>query len=132
MCVHDSAVLRLCALGYHVTEGDQSSLEFLISKCQVELLANINHKEVPEGLFYTLVDMVAGTFLHEKLSAGDLEMEGLDFAQQPKSITEGHVKVEFAGAGDGVNSAEARFRSKLDEMIHPPESVLGAFRRLRW
>jgi len=130
--VYEAAVARLAMLGYNATEDDKPALDFLISKCRVELLMNINHKEVPEGLFYTLVDMVAGSFLHEKLAAGGLEIEGIDFAQQPKSITEGDVKVDFAGASDGASSAEARFRSKLDGMMHPPESILGAFRRLRW
>ena len=130
--VYEAVVPRLAMLGYSATEDDKPALDFLISKCRVELLTNINRKEVPEGLFYTLVDMVAGSFLHEKLAAGGLKIEGVNFAQQPKSITEGDVKVDFAGASDGVSSAEARFRSKLDEMMHPPESVLGAFRRLRW
>lgn len=134
MEVYDAVVSRLSMLGYAATEDDKDkpALEYLIAKCRAELLANINHKEVPDGLFYTLVDMVAGSFLHDKLAAGDLEIEGIDFSQQPKSITEGDVKVDFAGASDGVSSAEMRFRSQLDAMIHPSESILGAFRRLRW
>ena len=130
--VYGAVVSRLAMLGYTAAEEDKSALEFLISRCRVELLANINHRELPDGLFYTLADMVAGSFLHDKLAAGGLEIEGVDFAQQPKSITEGDVKVDFVGASDGVGSAETRFRSKLDAMMHPPESVLGAFRRLRW
>lgn len=130
--VYEAAVARLAMLGYTATDGDKPGLEYMIAKCEAELLADINHKEVPEGLFYTLVDMVAGSFLHEKLAAGGLEIEGLDFDQPAKSITQGDIKVDFAGASDGVGSAEARFRSQLDAMMHPPESVLGAFRRLRW
>ena len=132
MDVYDAVVPRLATLGYAAAEEDRPGLEFLIARCRMELLADINHKEVPEGLFYTLVDMVAGSFLHEKLAAGALEIEGVDFAQQPKSITEGDVKVEFAGASDGADSAEMRFRTQLDAMMHPPESILGAFRRMRW
>lgn len=130
--VYEAAVARLAMLGYTATDGNKPGLEYMIAKCEAELLADINHKEVPEGLFYTLVDMVAGSFLHEKLAAGGLEIEGLDFDQPAKSITQGDIKVDFAGASDGVGSAEARFRSQLDAMMHPPESVLGAFRRLRW
>ena len=132
MDVSEAVVPRLAMLGYAAAEEDKPALEFLASRCRVELLTNINHKEVPDGLFYVLVDMVAGSFLHDKLAAGGLEIEGVDFSQQPKSITEGDVKVDFAGASDGASSAEARFRSKLDGMTHPPESVLGAYRRLRW
>lgn len=132
MDVYEAVVLRLSALGYQTTGDDEPGIKFLASKCRGELLANINHKEVPEGLFYTLVDMVAGSFLHEKLAAGGLDIEGINLAQQPKSITEGDVRVDFAGASDGASSAEALFRSQLDKMMHPPESALGAFRRLRW
>lgn len=130
--VYEAVVPWLAMLGYSATEADKPVLEYLIAKCRVELLTSINHKEVPEGLFYVLVDMVVGSFLHEKLAAGSLEIEGLDFDQPAKSITQGDIKVDFAGASDGVGGAEARFRSKLDAMMHPPESILGAFRRLRW
>lgn len=132
MEVYKAAVDRLAMLGYTVKAKDKPGLRYMIAQCEAKLLADINHKTLPDGLFYTLVDMVAGSFLHDKLAAGDLEIEGLDFSQQPKSITEGDVKVDFAGASDGVSSAEARFRSKLDAMMHPPESILGAFRRLKW
>ena len=132
MEVYDAVLYRLFMLGYTAAGDEMLTLEYLTGKCRVELLANIHHKEVPDGLFYTLVDMVAGSFLHDKLAAGNLEIDGLDFSQQPKSITEGDIKVDFAGASDGVSSAEARFRSKLDAMMHPPESILGAFRRLKW
>ncbi len=132
MGVYEAAVARLAMLGYTATEEDEPALEYLIAKCRVELLTNINHKELPNGLSYTLADMVAGSFLQDKLAAGGLEIEGVDFSRQPKSITEGDVKVDFAGASDGASSAEARFRSQLDAMIHPSERVLGAFRRLRW
>lgn len=130
--VYDAVVPRLAMLGYAAAEADKPALEYQIAKCRVALLKSINHKELPEGLFCTLVDMVAGSFLHDKLAAGTLEIEGLDFSPAAKSITEGDVKVDFAGASDGVSSAETRIRSHLDAMRHPPESVFGAYRRLRW
>ena len=55
--IYEAVVPRLAMLGYSATEADKPALEYLIAKCRVELLTNINHKEVPEGLFYTLVDM---------------------------------------------------------------------------
>ena len=80
----------------------------------------------------TLVDMVAGSFLQDKLNAGGLELEGLDFSTAVKSITEGDVSATFAGASDGVSSPEGRFLATLDGMVHPSEKILGAFRRLKW
>ena len=132
MEIYEAVVPRLAMLGYSATEADKPALEYLIAQCRVALLTNINRREVPEGLFYTLADMAAGSFLRDKLAAGALEIEGMDFGRSPKSITEGDVKVDFAGASDGADSAEARFRSKLGSMTHPPESILGAFRSLRW
>ena len=130
--VCEAVVPRLAMLGYSATEADKPALEYLIAKCRVELLTNINHKEVPEGLFYTLVDMAVGSFLHEKLVAGALEIEGLDFSSSAKSITEVDVSITFAGASDGTATPEARFLATLDGMVHPPEKILGAFRRLKW
>ncbi len=120
-------------LGYQVTEADKPALDYLTGKCRVSLLASIHHKDVPDGLIYTLVDMVAGSFLQDRLAAGDLEIEGMDFsAAAAKSITEGDVSITFAGASDGTATPEARFLATLDGMVHPTEKILGAFRRLKW
>ena len=131
MTVYEVVVARLAMLGYTVTDADKTGLEYLIHKCEAELLANINHRELPPPLFYTLVDMVAGQFLFDKKAAGGLG-EGFDFDAPAKSITEGDVSVTFAGASDGASNAESRFDALLDQLRHPAESILAAFRRLRW
>lgn len=64
--VYEAVVARLSMLGYTVTDADKAGLEYLIHKCEVDILTNINHRELPKGLFYTLVDMVAGQFLFNK------------------------------------------------------------------
>ena len=88
---------------------------------------------LPDGLFYTLVDMVAGQFLFDKKAAGALDgVEGFDFSAPAKSITEGDVSITFAGASDGAASAEARFDAMLDKLIHPADSIFAAYRRMRW
>lgn len=131
MTVYEAVVARLAMLGYTVTDADITGLEYLIHKCEEELLANINHRELPPPLFYTLVDMVAGQFLFDKKAAGGLG-EGFDFDAPAKSITEGDISVTFAGASDGASNAESRFDAMLDRLMHPAESTLAAFRRLRW
>ena len=132
MDVYEAVVPRLAMLGYQATEQDKPAIDYLTGKCRVELLASIHHKDVPDGLIYTLVDMVAGSFLQNKLAAGELEIEGLDFSTDTKSIAEGDVSVTLAGAGDGASSPEGRFLATLDSMAHPSEKILGAFRRLKW
>ena len=132
MDVYEAVVSRLAMLGYQATEQDKPAIDYLTGKCRVTLLASIHHKDVPDGLIYTLVDMVAGSFLQDKLAAGGLEIEGMDFSTDTKSITEGDVSVTFAGANDGTSSPEGRFLAALDSMVHPSEKILGAFRRLKW
>ena len=132
MDVYEAVASRLAMLGYQATEQDKPAIDHLTSKCRVALLASIHHKDVPDGLIYTLVDMVAGSFLQDKLNAGELDIEGLGFSAAVKSITEGDVSTTFAGASDGVSSPEGRFLATLDSMVHPSEKILGAFRRLKW
>ena len=129
--VYEAVVDRLAMLGYTVTDDDETGLKYTIRKCEAELLANINHRELPPPLFYTLVDMVAGQFLFDKKAAGGLG-EGFDFDAPAKSITEGDISVTFAGASDGASNAESRFDALLDQLRHPAESIMAAFRRLRW
>ena len=131
--VYEAVVDRLAMLGYTVTDADETGLKYTIRKCEAELLANINHRKLPPPLFYILVDMVAGHFLFDKKAAGGLE--GFDFEAPAKSITEGtegDISVTFAGASDGASNAESRFDAMLAQLMHPAESTLAAFRRLRW
>lgn len=131
MTVYEAVVARLAMLGYTVTDDDKTGLEYTIHKCEAELLVNINHRKLPPPLFYTLVDMVAGQYLYDKKAAGGLG-EGFDFEAPAKSITEGDISVTFAGASDGASNAESRFDAMLAKLMHPAESTLAAFRRLRW
>jgi len=130
MTVYEAVVLRLAMLGYEATDADKPGLLYLISKCEKDILANINQSVLPDGLFYTLVDMVAGQYLYDKKAAGDLE--GFDFSAPAKSITEGDVSITFAGASDGTSTAESRFDALLDKLMHPADSTLAAFRRIKW
>lgn len=124
---------RLAALGYAVDETDRTALHHLAGLCEVEFLAGLNRRDMPEELHATLVDLAAGKFLLEKLDSGALEgAEGFDFSAPVKGITEGDVSVTYAGAADGATTPEARLRSLLDRLTHPPESLLGRYRRIRW
>ena len=119
MDLREAVTLRLSMLGYTLTEEDAPALDYLEAKCRQDLLTSIHHKELPEGLFYTLADLVTGAFLEGRLAAGTLEIEG-------------DVSVTFAGASDGVDTPENRFLARLAAMAHPAEDVLGAYRRLAW
>ena len=60
MTVYEAVVSRLAMLGYTVTDNDETGLNFLIDKCEKDILADINQRVLPDGLFYVHVDMVAG------------------------------------------------------------------------
>ena len=132
MDAYESVVARLKMLGYTVTDEDRAGIEYLIRKCEREILDSINHRVLPEGLFYVLVDMAAGSFLFDRKESGGLEgVEGFDFSAPAKSITEGDVSITFAGAGDGAASAESRFDALVEKLRKPDPGVLAAYRRMR-
>lgn len=133
MTAYDAVVVRLAMLGYDVTDADTAGLNFLLDKCERDILADINQTVLPDGLFYPYVDMVAGQFLYDKKASGGLDgIEGFDFSAPVKSISEGDVSVTLAGASDGASTAESRFDAMLQSMMHPPASILAVYRRLRW
>jgi len=130
MSVYEAVVARLATLGYTSTEADRVSLEYLIPKCELDILANINHRELPDGLFYTLVEMAAEAGFAVDEAAFHIEMTKQ--RERARAAAAPAVPKMFAGASDGSSSAESRFDALLDRMMHPPESTLARFRRLRW
>ena len=54
MTVYEAVVSRLAMLGYTVTDNDETGLNFLIDKCEKDILADINQRVLPDGLFYGL------------------------------------------------------------------------------
>lgn len=51
MTVYEAVVSRLAMLGYTVTDNDETGLNFLIDKCEKDILADINQRVLPDGLF---------------------------------------------------------------------------------
>ena len=86
MTVYEAVVSRLAMLGYTVTDNDETGLNFLIDKCEKDILADINQRVLPDGLFYVHVDMVAGQFLYDKKAAGGLDgLEALTSPPRPRA-----------------------------------------------
>lgn len=44
MTVYEAVVSRLAMLGYTVTDNDETGLNFLIDKCEKDILADINQR----------------------------------------------------------------------------------------
>jgi len=130
---------RMRHLGFLELTFDHATVRHIIATCEREILSEINHTELPKELTNILVDKAAGHLLYEAKTTGRLSSDSLHFSEPPpdfsapiKSITEGDVSITFAGASDGVKTVEARFDALVERLMHPPESVLGAYRRLRW
>lgn len=51
MTVYEAVVSRLAMLGYTVTDNDETGLNFLIDKCEKDILADINQRVLPDGPF---------------------------------------------------------------------------------
>lgn len=133
MAMYEDVVARLASLGFTVTATDtpDAAVTYSINRAEAFIKSQINRTEIPEGLYYTHIDMAAGLFLKDKKACGQLGA-AFDFSAPAKSITEGDVSVTFAGASDGSLTPEARFDKMVDAFINPPQSVFAAFRRLKW
>ncbi len=131
--IYTDVVARLAGLGYAVTAIDtpDAAVTYSINRAAEYIKANINRTEIPEGLYYTHIDMAAGLFLKDKKDTNQLGAN-FDFTAPAKKITEGDVSVEFMGASDGNPTPEARFDKMVNAFINPPQSVFAAFRRLKW
>lgn len=129
--IYEDVVVRLETLGYQVTIFSDADINYSINCAAEKIKANINRSEIPDGLYYTWVDMAVGLFLSDKKAAGQLG-ESFDFTAPTKKITEGDVSVEFAGATDGSSTPEARFDKLINRLINPPAYLFARFRRLVW
>lgn len=131
--IYSDVVARLASLGYAVTATDtpDAAVTYSINRAAEKIKVNINRTEIPEGLYYTHIDMAVGLFLKDKKDTNQLGAN-FDFTAPAKKITEGDVSVEFTGASDGSLTPEARFDNMVHTFINPPQSVFAAFRRLKW
>lgn len=131
--IYTDVVARLASLGYAVTATDtpDAAVTYSINRAAELIRIQTNRTEVPEGLYYTHIDMAAGLFLKDKKDTNQLGAN-FDFTAPAKKITEGDVSVEFTGASDGSLTPEARFDNMVNTFIAPPQSVFAAFRRVKW
>lgn len=127
--IFTTVVSRLAELGYVATDIDNTAIRRNIDKAEAQLRAEINQREVPEGLFYVWVDMAAGLFLSDKKAAGALN-DVYNFSAPAKSISEGDTSVTFAIADTG--SFEDQFDAMLAKMTTPDPDLIIAYRRLVW
>ena len=123
---------RLSGFGFDAS-GDDVSLTFAIARAREQILNDINHDEVPEGLRYTFIDMACGFYLHDLKEMGQIDASVIDLSSAPaKQIKEGDVQVTFAAASDGSLTPEARFDNLVKSLITPEPWLLSRYRRIAY
>lgn len=113
--------------GYNVTTEDEDVLEFIIERVTNYILAQINQRKIPDGLYQVAVDMVVGEFLQRKKSTGSLE--GFDLDGAISSIKEGDTTVDF---GDSSVSDEQRLDALISALRSPPNAIWARYRKVVW
>lgn len=123
---------RLSVFGFDVLVDDKLVI-FAIARAREQILNDINHDEVPEGLRYTFIDMACGFYLHDLKAMGKIDASVLDLSSAPaKQIKEGDVQVTFAAASDGSLTPEARFDNLVHSLMHPEPALFARYRRITY
>lgn len=126
MITFEDVAARLALLGYTVTEDDRGGVEFSIARATERLKATLNLAEIPDGLFYTHIDVAAGLYLQDKRAAASGESTGGGTTAPIKSIAEGDVKIEYAT--ESASNSEAL----IARLVTIPPDILAKYRRLAW
>lgn len=124
----DTVVSRLISFGIEPAVDDAFAIAFAIKKAHWHILNQIAWTFVPDGLFYTFVDMACGEYMQTALATGKLTLDSVDFEGIVSSVSEGDTSVSFDTSG----SAEANLKSLLAYMIAGEGGDLLCYRKLRW
>lgn len=124
MDILQEAQARLESFGVAV---DGPALAFAAELVKEKIRNFCNIDEVPDGLFYTAVDMVCGEYLYQMQNLGKLDAETFPVDAAIKSISEGDVSVSF------MDNASASDRlTALIQTLRGTDQDLMAYRRLKW
>ena len=127
MISQSDVIARLEVLGYSANENDVLAIDYSINRAAKQICADINRTDIPDGLYYTHVDMAAGYFLRDLKNAGKLG-EKFDFSVPVTKVSEGDVSVDFAD----TSTPEERLDVMINDLANPPPSVFAAYRRIKW
>lgn len=118
--------LRLKDFGYIVAPEDAVLLDFYIDKVLTHIYNYCHIRALPEGLIPAATEMVCGDFLYTKMACGGIG--GKTYERMVKSVSEGDVRVDFAGE----TSAQAQFETFVAGLRGGHEQELRHFRKLVW
>lgn len=130
MALYDDIINRLDMFNCKITEGQEKTIDYLVKKTlkSINNYTNQNYTEenIPCGIYYIVVDKVAGEYLQIKRSTGNLE--GYDFTPLIKDIQEGDTKI---GYSTSLSQADLIDKA-IDSLINGKDEELIKYRRLAW
>lgn len=125
----DDVMQRLESLGFTTIESDSFTLSFIIEKVENLIKYDCNVDQIPDGLHHIAVDMVAGEFLFNKKSSGQLT--DVDLEAVVKQVQEGDTSVTYA-IGEGSSTPEQRFDALVHYLVNHGKTNFASFRTIKW
>jgi hypothetical protein len=122
-------ISRLESFGYTVTDADSWMIGFAVQKVESSIKNECNVTLIPDGIYYTAVDMACGETLFTKKQSGKLEGFNLDAAL--KSVQAGDTTVTFA-VGSGSMTPEQRLDSLLSYLMSNGRGEFACYRKIKW
>ena len=120
---------RLKDLGYTVTDGDISMLQFELDKTIDYVKNYCNITTIPEILDNRIIDKVCYYFLYNKKNSGSLD--GFDYDVVIKSVKEGDTTITYA-VGQGEDTPENRFDAFVKSLERGFDKWITPHRCVRW
>ncbi len=121
----------LASMGYETPEGDAWLLEFCGNKVIERIKNACNVSEVPDGLYYTAVALMAVEFLTLKLGTGSTGgFTNLNFNPLLKQLQEGDTNIVYAV--DAGSSDSAKMLNLLNDLKLSAEAQFVTYRRIKW
>lgn len=125
----EDVMTKLESLGYKAKDSDTAFIQLAINGVEQHIRNFCHVMNIPDELYYTAVEMAAGTLLKTKLSVGEKINDLIDFEVcNVASVTEGDVSVSYNNNGD---NSVAWFTSLLDRLCNRDNDLL-CFRKVKW
>lgn len=116
---------RLATLGYTATEADDGLITYIGVTVESSAKVSLNIAELPVTVDNIIIDKIAGEFLLNKKSTGQLTSLNLDNVTE---ITEGDTTVKM----DKSATSDQQMNSLISWLISGRDQVLLTYRAIIW
>ena len=110
--LYENCVTKLEGLGYYSIEQDRTLLTYMLETNIQYVFNNCNITELPEGLYYQVVNKTCGDFLLTMQNTNKLP-SGFEFEAGIKRLKEGDVTIEYNSAYDLISTLNSTFNQNL-------------------